>query len=428
MSRHKPLIDAFLMALRLELRNLQSDIIAYLDDPQTLAQLGMEGAFCQGVRDGANAVAQKIREAVEQVKADLGIRVKEADSDEQATEGVGPAEAEAEAEDDGIGDRVAKRRRVYPSTDGNYEEMPDADAPGEGGCVLTGNSGDRRTYWTTKRVLERLKRVADDVEANEKLFPQYLHWDFGCKALLDILEIMEREMRELADGLEEMVRAIYMSAHTSTLDSSIYALRVELRRLHWGCQEFVEESRDDFWRGQERSWCEQTRNMTYEVLQQIRDILEEVGRETARTDADSASGRSSGANKDQPESEAFSLRGIAEQLDDVATEADGAPPNADTLAHGDPDQGPASASDGDDDDDLEIPTADDMHVPCTRDQMLAHIAIAAGEFEAHTKVFPEYLPYNFDPKGLTSILGKTEGEIKELADGLAELIDNVPLD
>ncbi|OQO11933.1 hypothetical protein B0A48_03660 [Cryoendolithus antarcticus] len=60
--------------------------------------------------------------------------------------------------------------------------------------------------------------------------------------------------------------------------------------------------------------------------------------------------------------------------------------------------------------------------------MLAHIAIAAGEFEAHTEVFPEYLPYNFDPKSLPSILGKLEGEIKELADGLAELIDNMPLD
>nr|OQO21389.1 hypothetical protein B0A51_11279 [Rachicladosporium sp. CCFEE 5018] len=118
------------------------------------------------------------------------------------------------AEQKRAGEPPAKKRRTGAALKPYSDAAPIAGSQADNATGQTAKKVKKVVPFTEKQVLARLSSAAAEFQAHAKVFPQYLHRDFDAKALMDILGIVEREMKELADGLAEVVEG--MPAKMST--------------------------------------------------------------------------------------------------------------------------------------------------------------------------------------------------------------------
>ncbi|KAK6441153.1 hypothetical protein LTR95_002624 [Oleoguttula sp. CCFEE 5521] len=195
MSRHAPVIDAALTELRQRLQSLQSDCSALVIKPKRKAQPPIGKPACEEISDATYEALETIRSILAKLRLGLGQYSEALDNGEQSGAIVDRAKDEAAEE------HVAKKRRTGPPGKATVVAETQADNAN----VQSAKGSKKIVSFTEKQVLARLKSAAAEFAAHGKGFPQYVHSDFDNQALLDILEIMQREVKELAGALAEML-------------------------------------------------------------------------------------------------------------------------------------------------------------------------------------------------------------------------------
>nr|OQO17177.1 hypothetical protein B0A51_16452 [Rachicladosporium sp. CCFEE 5018] len=199
MSRHTPAIDSTLTDLRLQLQGLHADCSALVSKPKKKAQTVIEPAACEKIRDGTDKALATLREIRLKLRVELG-------HSGEATKSNGPvSESMTDAEQKRAGEPPAKKRRTGAALEPYSDAAPVAGSQADIATGQTAEKVKKVVTFTEKQVFARLSSAAAEFQAHAKVFPQYLHRDFDAKALLDILGIVERAMKELADGLAEVV-------------------------------------------------------------------------------------------------------------------------------------------------------------------------------------------------------------------------------